>query len=315
MRQTTRSLITTGAVLAVATLAGCALPAHNNTLIFAVHRKVGLDVTPTSGTNAGLTVGYSSNEFAWVPLWANDADGKPFTDCDTENKATNEKLMNGTTKISTEAVQKMSIRCAKDPKFVAIDNGTNDRNKDSYSVFASFGGDINAGSGTENTAGVKVASFFATGMAAQNLSENDAGQLLGASTGAQKRKPQTPEQANKSLILQWLRKSADEDKVSAKCIDALLQNIPATITGSLSKDLDKYSPEDATTLIVATLDIKAKTTLPEVAAQANVLTARWDPEYQKHKNDVANKDKKVDEMAASTRNILCQLPTASAGMD
>jgi hypothetical protein len=308
MRQTQRTLKTLSIVTLTLLTAACGnLPPHNNTLIFAVHRKVGIDVTPTSGTNAGLTVGYSSNEFAWVPLWANDADGKPFTDCDSENKAINTSLMNGETKIPEVAVQRMSMRCAKTPKFVASDDGKDDKNKDSYSVFASFGGDLNAGSGTENTVGAKFASFFATGVAAQHLAENDPGQLLGSSTGTKSRKHPTPEQLAKNLSLQWLRKSADGENVSGQCIAAMLKDIDSSIRDTLSKDLDKYPPETANNLIFNALEEKAKSSLPKVGKHAADLTTRWGGEQHKH-NAVAKEDKKdipAKEVQAQTRNALC----------
>jgi len=317
MRQTQRTLKTLSIVTLALLTAACGnLPPHNNTLIFAVHRKVGIDVTPTSGTNAGLTLGYSSNEFAWVPLWANDADGKPFTDCESENKEINKTLIRGenssatknlSSRISIEEVKKLSFRCAKDPKFVASDNGTGDKNKDSYSVFASFGGDLNARSGTENTVGAKIASFFATGVAAQHLAENDPGQLLGSSTGTKSRKPPTPEQLAKNLSLQWLRKSADGENVSGECIAAMLKDIDSSIRDSLSKDLDKYPPETANNLIFNALEEKAKSSLPEVGKHAADLTTRWGGEQHKH-NAVAKEAKKdipPKEVQAQTRNALC----------
>jgi hypothetical protein len=162
MRQATRLL----SAALIASLVGCALPAHNNTLIFAVHRKVGIDITPTNATNAGLTIGYSSNEFAWVPLWANDRDGKPMTPC-YDNTTTSEDK-----KITTKSEQK---KCPEglSPKFVGTNaegGGKSNKDEDAYSTFASFGGDIRADAANTN-AGIKLASFFATGIAAQHLAE------------------------------------------------------------------------------------------------------------------------------------------------
>ena len=316
MRQAQHTLKTLSIVTLTLLTAACgSLPPHNNTLIFAVHRKVGIDVTPTSGTNAGLTVGYSSNEFAWVPLWANDADGKPFTECDADNKEANLALMKEdpkpenpskiTSRIPLDEAKKLSFRCAKYPKFIASDDGTGDRNKDSYSVFSSFGGDLNAGAGAENTVGAKVASFFATGMAAQNLSESDTGQLLTAGTNAKRRQSQTPEQTAKSLTLQWLRKSDVDGKVSGSCIVALLKDTDPSIRDSLSKDLDQYSPEAASKLIIDTLDVRAKSSLLGVGKHADYLFTRWDGEYQKQKGDAVNKGKSATDLSNLTRNALC----------
>jgi hypothetical protein len=145
-------------------LVGCALPQHNNTLIFSVQRDVGVGVkTPVDGTAPSLYLGYKSSEIAWVPLWANQR---------TETGRVTTMLCNTATVPDG--------RCINGPKFVG-DSDTPGRNDahDAYSTFASFGGDFGATNSSANGQVVtgKMASFFATGVAAQHLSR--APQMVG----------------------------------------------------------------------------------------------------------------------------------------
>ncbi len=172
MHQTARLLIV---ALAIALTACSTLPPHNNTLIFAVHRKVGIDITPTNSTNAGLTIGYSSNEFAWVPLWANDGDGKPILECPTSKDAV---MPTKKYKDKDGIETTVTPYCASKARFVGVDGelGTagsrSTKDEDSYSVFASFGGAVAAKAGADQPTGsINIASFFATGIAAQNLAQ------------------------------------------------------------------------------------------------------------------------------------------------
>jgi hypothetical protein len=145
-------------------LAGCALPAHNNTLIFAVKRDVGVDVSGPTAADPGVSInlGYKERQMAWVPLWANQTTG-----------GFGEKhAMNCYDKGGTSA-------CKQSAKFVGdsdpVGSRTNEAN-DAYSTFASFGGAINTrvvgNSETIAQADGKLASFFATGVAAQYLAKD-----------------------------------------------------------------------------------------------------------------------------------------------
>lgn len=119
--------------------AGCANAPHNDVLIFGTNTKVAFDVSsdPANAGTPSFTLGYKRQEVAWVPLRAN---GTLVAD-------------DGTTNIAD-----------KGSKYIGVD----DKRKDTYSVYASFGGEF--GAGTENKAA--LSQFFATGIAAQNISEN-----------------------------------------------------------------------------------------------------------------------------------------------
>lgn len=305
MLEATRSLTTAGAVFVIATLAGCALPAHNNTLIFAVHRKVGFDVTPTNSTNAGVTFGYSSNEFAWVPLWANGPDGKPLADCDDGPKKTEDdnSKSTATSATNTTSEKPSNYACAKDPRFMGKDTETGNRAQDAYSVFASFGGDFQGSASNEVSATGKLASFFATGMAAQNLSEKMSDDLLSANT-PKKRKEKTPEQLLQSQLQKWLTQSADKKAVIDVCVNAMLSDVPSlNANGEISGQVKGYSPEDAAQLIGLIVDMKAKNSRSLVGKRAEYLTLRWEAEMDAQKK-LANTSN-IDPVA-DTRKAICK---------
>lgn len=115
----------------------CARVPHNDVLIFGTNTKVALDVSSdVANANApSVTLGYKRQEIAWIPLRANgieiDAKG-------------NKKVVE------------------KGSKYQSAD----DKKKDAYSTFGSFGGTFGAGSETKGA----ISQFFATGMAAQNIS-------------------------------------------------------------------------------------------------------------------------------------------------
>ena len=120
-------------------VAGCANTPHNDVLIFGTNTKVAFDVSsdPANAGTPSFTLGYKRQEIAWVPLRAN---GTIVAE-------------DGTTDITEEG-----------SKYI----GKDDNRRDTYSVFASFGGEF--GAGKENKAA--LSQFFATGIAAQNIAKN-----------------------------------------------------------------------------------------------------------------------------------------------
>lgn len=208
MHKAYRHLVFATVTAACSVMAGCAIP-HNNTLVFAVHRKIGIDVTPTNATGAGLTIGYSSSEFAWVPLWANGPNNKPFVDCSS------------ITHQSTTTQSSEPVFCAKSPKFTGRDaeGRGNGRDEDAYSVFASFGGNASGQATSDTKAELRVASFFATGIAAQNLADGDPQKLLGADTRGGKGSHSGA--LRTSLNDYFTEVTADKTTVTKECVKAL----------------------------------------------------------------------------------------------
>ena len=170
MRQTLRPLSATAVVLMLAALAGCALPAHNNTLIFAVKRDLGASLSAPSAAEpeVNLSLGYKERQTAWVPLWA--------------NKKTGGLAVTGVhaQPCPTQTFVIEDISCKKGPKLIGDgtpvgDHSNGNQANDAYSTFASFGGNVNVGKNDGPSGSMALASFFATGVAAQNLARNASG--------------------------------------------------------------------------------------------------------------------------------------------
>ena len=137
-----RNLINITGAFTILALGACSSIPHNDVLIFGTETTLALDVG-TSATNGGtpqITVGYKRDEAVWMPLLANGRS--------TTNKPSADKLYQGA--------------------------GENATNKDAYSVFASFGAQLE---GQTSSAKVGLAQFFATGIAAQKLASNPASVL------------------------------------------------------------------------------------------------------------------------------------------
>lgn len=127
-------------------ISGC-MPSHSDTLVFGTSTKFAVDLSLSSTTNSpSLTVGYSRQEGVWMPLYVNARDSKfgNFSSSKTfKNFSSNSNGL----------------------KYVGNQGG----DRDTYSVMASFGADIKAGS--EATVG--IAQYFATGLAARHLAKNE----------------------------------------------------------------------------------------------------------------------------------------------
>ena len=154
---------------------GCANQPHNDVLIFGTNTKVAFDVSsdPANAGTPSLTLGYKRQEIAWVPLKANGTLVKDDTATDdTAGK-----------------------------KYIGKD-GTKE---DTYSVFASFGGEF--GAGTQNKAA--LSQFFATGIAAQHLGGNP------ASVKMVSVQPVEAEALENQKIISALQKELGDEKVKA----------------------------------------------------------------------------------------------------
>ena len=123
--------------MGAAAITACSALPHNDVLIFGTETTVAVDVG-SSATNGGtpeITIGYKREEAVWMPLLANGRHSRSPPTTGTMYTA----------------------------------NGADGKEKDAYSVFASFGAELEGGTGE---AKVGLAQFFATGIAAQRLANN-----------------------------------------------------------------------------------------------------------------------------------------------
>ena len=195
-----------GIIAGLAILEACAVP-HNDVLVFGTETKIALDVS-SSATDAGMpsiTLGYKREEAVWMPLLANGRDAVLLNGVDkhcvgleltnfTGLRGCADKLA-GSKDVTSQVCPQDDENCVDiiagklitliDQKLKYIGTtGAGDR--DAYSVFASFGAEIE-GSGeskvvlqqdgkTESLGNVGskagLAQFFATGIAARKLAEN-----------------------------------------------------------------------------------------------------------------------------------------------
>lgn len=145
--------LTTLSLLPLVTLvAACgSMPEHSNTLVFATSTKTAIDISQEPSGALGLTLGYKRLEAVWMPLLPNKGKKgeREGVDCDTRDKTA----------------------C---PMFTGSDGTVHD----TYSVLATFSGQVSgsggAAAGGADTvpsakAGGSIVQFFATGVAAQKL--------------------------------------------------------------------------------------------------------------------------------------------------
>lgn len=127
--------ITFCGLIAALSLNACNTTPHNDVLIFGTDTSVGVDVgaNATSGGTPQISIGYQRKEAVWMPLLANARHAS-----DKQNSGS---LYEGQSSGSTDA----------------------------YSVFASFGAELE---GSAGSAKVGLAQFFATGIAAQKMADN-----------------------------------------------------------------------------------------------------------------------------------------------
>ena len=131
-------------VLAGVMLAGCG--PHRDVMVFGTNTKVALDVSPSpAGGTFDFTFGFKRQEMVYMPLLVNANDSKL-----TPNVGNN-----------GPDIEKV--------KYTGTAGSNGAEGKDTYSVFASFGGEFSGGP-SGGSAG--LAQFFATGIAAQRLGNN-----------------------------------------------------------------------------------------------------------------------------------------------
>lgn len=152
-----------GAALAalLTALGGCStMIRHNDVLIFATTTQLGVTVsaagTTTGSPGPNVDIGYKRTEAVWMPLIAN-ADGTAWKpNACPPNTANCPPTLD-------------ELKYAGGGEQATAQHGT-----DSYSVLASFGAKVTGEAASGPKAGLGLAQFFATGIAAQRLASNAA---------------------------------------------------------------------------------------------------------------------------------------------
>lgn len=210
-----------GASLIALGLSACAqTPKHTNTLMFATNTDWGVKVGTDEKQIPVIRIGFKRQEGAFVPVFANtsvDGDGEmipcPSATADTKN---------------------IKIEDLEACKFLArsqASKGTTPQS-DAYSVLASFGG---TASGKNNEAGMTIAQYFATGVAAQKLAESGGANVVAAG-GASK---EIADAAGKVADAAKAKNEAEKVKYAAEAAKYRKEVIgPAGITIAAKIDKD-----------------------------------------------------------------------------
>ncbi len=152
--------------IAAVTLSGCTSTLrHTNLLVFGTNTTGGLEVGTNTNQIPRILFGYTRQELVLMPLLANtraqssQGGGGKLIPCGLEPS---------TTANNQSPIQVVPEGC----KFLGRSGGPNG-DYDTYSVLASFGAGVQAGTtGGKSSASGKVAQYFATGLAARALAEN-----------------------------------------------------------------------------------------------------------------------------------------------
>lgn len=187
----------------------CAVP-HNNVLVFGTDTSFGVnvDIAPDPSSPVGVAIGYKRKEAVWMPLVVNNQTCEKGSGMKSNSiKCTTTTRADGDT--SDDAVDGSSKFKGKSGKKDA------EYEEDTYSVFASFGGNAKGG---KDGAQLAVAQFFATGIAAQRLGANPAAAQL---VSVQSPGTEAINQANKraddnAQMLKGLTGLTDEEIANAR---------------------------------------------------------------------------------------------------
>lgn len=175
-----------GLSASIATLiaaSGCAMPRHQDAVFFGTDTKVAFDVgvQPENGNTPSLTLGYKRREFVYMPL----AEYGPAPQLGVIEAVVAGDFIRGGAASDAPGTAP-GADSEKNPvgtrhKYQGDGAGNE---KDSYSVFATFGGNFNGASG----GGAKIKQVFATGIAAQIAAKNGEEYVSDAAAGASKEK-------------------------------------------------------------------------------------------------------------------------------
>lgn len=259
--------------VALAALTGCAMPRHQDAVFFGTDTKVAFDVgvQPENGNTPSLTLGYKRREFVYMPL----AEYGPAPqlgvieavlagDFIRDGKASDDPLAPSTSTYDQSGASietKPGVDADGNPignrhKYVGE---ADDQKKDSYSVFATFGGNFNGG--TEG-GGANIKQVFATGIAAQIASTRGEEFVSNAAAEASKQKAVA---------------DAKKAELEAKRLEAAYSPAAFSKREELKLKIDQLSDEQA---IALSKEIAAKNLVDTSDIVTSCFNLQNCPEFQ-----------------------------------
>ena len=163
MRRFVRQFALKAPIIGLSVASGCAMPRHQDAVFFGTDTKVAFDVgiQPENGNTPSVTLGYKRREFVYMPL----AEYGPAPQLGVIEAVVAGDLIRGGV-ASDEAGTAPTTDSEKNPvgNRHKYQGAGESGKKDSYSVFATFGGNFN---GSTTGGGADIKQVFATGIAAQ----------------------------------------------------------------------------------------------------------------------------------------------------
>jgi hypothetical protein len=232
---------------ALLVLAGCSTPKHTDLLVFGTNTSLGVSIKGDATSTAGVDIGYRRQEVVLMPLYVNGA----------------------TSKIPPPTPASLS-----DAKYQGIDT---DARKDTYSVLASFGAKA-SGSGSGG-AGVSIAQYFATGIAARTLALAGGALVTTSEVGARQSIAPAAVSAEKAAdIRQWI---SDHDAkivlIAGKVSDATTGLTDAAKVTAAFKDIPGAPDASGLAAIKTRDDMIKELNLPQYDGQLDQILKNASP--------------------------------------
>lgn len=239
---------------------GCYTPKHSNVLIFATNTKLGVDLSYDPKTQEpSLVVGFRRQEGVWMPLLANfGPDGLepgPLT------------IKDGGGAAADAQVWPHMLYQGNDDK----------REKDTYSVLATFKGKGAASTSGSNSLGASgaIAQFFATGLAARELAQVGGAALVSTKAPTPGQAAQTnlyaPDNSSSVLSNYW------SPKVSGTVATTAGNN---TVVGTGTRFTKEVEVGDKIATDIDVLQVTAIADDTHLTAGGNFTNAKNGSEYQ-----------------------------------
>lgn len=171
-------------------LAGCVQATrHSNTMVFGTNTNVGLKIGTTTGETPEVLIGYDRKETVIMPLLANTGEKENsrnhLSPCEPDKIFEIDK---GGQEVLTAGIAALAAQSSEIHPCLFVATKTDSKGKlisrDSYSVLASFGAQIE-GNAKEGSGQVGLAQYFATGVAAQMLASNGGAAVVSVGKAAE----------------------------------------------------------------------------------------------------------------------------------